>query len=51
MRDALDVLQGFARGFVHDLLIGGKTARELDALEFRDWLVSTAPSPRWHAVR
>jgi len=36
---ALDVLQGFARGFVDDLLIAGKTARELDALEFRDWLV------------
>ncbi len=43
--EALDVLQGFARGFVHDMLLAGKTARELDALEFRHWLVKHGTTP------
>ncbi len=43
--DALDVLQGFARGFVHDMLLAGKTARELDAQEFRHWLMAHGTTP------
>ncbi len=37
--DLLDLFQAFARGVVEDLLIAGRTARELDREEFRDWLM------------
>ena len=40
MHELLAIARGFARGFVHDFLIDGRTAREVDAHEFRAWLVS-----------
>ena len=40
MRELMDIASGFVHGFVHDFLIAGKTAREVDASEFRDWLVA-----------
>lgn len=45
VRDMLDILRGFVHGFVHDFLIDGKTARDVDAAEFRAWLVSHGTSP------
>lgn len=39
MTDLLDLFQAFARGLVEDLLIGGRTARELDREEFRAWMI------------
>lgn len=44
VREVLDLFAGFAHGFIHDFLIGGKTAREIDALEFRAWLISHGAS-------
>ncbi len=45
--DLLDVFRGFARGFVEDFMIGGKAAREVDAVDFRAWLVGHGTT---HAV-
>jgi uncharacterized protein with NAD-binding domain and iron-sulfur cluster len=44
MSDVLDLFYGFANGFVYDFLIDGKTAREVDAQEFRAWLIAHGTS-------
>lgn len=43
--ELLDIARGFTRGFVHDFMIDGRTAREVDATEFRDWLVAHGTTP------
>ncbi len=45
MHELLDIARGFVRGFVHDFMVDGKTAREVDAFEFRAWLVSHGTDP------
>ncbi len=45
MVELLDIFRGFAHGFVHDFMILGKTAREVDAVDFRAWLVEHGTTP------
>jgi len=45
LSELLDVARGYSHGFVHDFLIAGKTAREVDAQEFRAWLVAHGTTP------